>query len=46
MKLLDELPLKAITGAEGMAFLFFCPACGNTHFYAVDASRGPSWLFT
>lgn len=45
MRLLDEQPLTAITGAEGKAFLFYCPACGNSHFFAVNASRGPSWNF-
>jgi hypothetical protein len=45
MRVLDEQPLKAITGNEGKAFLFFCPACGNSHFFSVGARKGPSWSF-
>jgi hypothetical protein len=45
MRLLDKQPLTEITGAEGDAYVFFCPACENMHFFAVNASKGPSWAF-
>jgi outer membrane protein assembly factor BamB len=45
MSLLHEQPLTNITGVEGKAYCFHCPACGEGHFYAVDAKGGPSWMF-